>query len=486
MKELWQPVIGLEIHAQLNTQSKIFSSAPNRFGDEPNTNISTVCTGQPGALPVLNKEAVKKAVQFGLGIEGTISEVSTFDRKSYFYPDSPRNFQITQFYHPIIHGGKVIAEIDGKEQEFYIDHVHLEDDSGSLKHFTSFGGVDYNRAGSPLIEIVSKPCMHSPKEAAAYATAVKSILEYLDISDCNMDEGSIRFDANVSVRKLGETSLRPKTEIKNLNSFNFLQLALEAEIERQINLYTKHPEKEPKELIKQGTYRWDGAHKKIFLMRVKEHAEDYRYCPEPDLPPLILTKKYIKALEKNLPELPREQYKRYIANFHLSPYASQLLTNDKKLASYFEKGAALSTSPQSLCNLITVEFAGQLKDTGTTVFSLGIPPEHIAKLSNLIENKTITGKIAKLIVEDMIKNPQKDPEAIFKENPNYQPLSNESEIEAIIDKILAQNAQSIIDYKAGKKRAFGFLVGQVMQATQGKADPAIVNDLLNKKIENSN
>ncbi|MCB1149295.1 MAG: Asp-tRNA(Asn)/Glu-tRNA(Gln) amidotransferase subunit GatB, partial [Chlamydiia bacterium] len=245
----WETVIGLEIHAELNTKSKLFSVAPNRFGDEPNTNITEVCTGQPGALPVLNKEAVLKAVQFGCAINADVQHFSKFDRKSYFYPDSPRNFQITQFDEPIVLGGEVVAEVDGKEQTFRVNRVHLEDDAGMLKHFSGFAGVDYNRAGVPLIEIVSEPCIHSGKEAAAYAMAVRAILQYIDASDCNMEEGSLRFDVNISVRPEGEKGFRNKSEIKNLNSFTFMQMAIEAEVERQIAEYEANPDVDPAEVI---------------------------------------------------------------------------------------------------------------------------------------------------------------------------------------------------------------------------------------------
>lgn len=263
--QTWQTIIGLEIHAELNTRSKLFSVAPNRFGDEPNVNITEVCTGMPGSLPVLNREAVRKAVQFGCAIEGNIAKFSKFDRKSYFYPDSPRNFQITQYEEPIILGGKVIAEVDGNEHSFEVTRVHLEDDAGMLKHFSNFAGVDYNRAGVPLIEIVSEPCIHSPKEAVAYAMAVKAILEYIDASDCNMEEGSFRMDVNVSVRKHGEKGFRNRIEIKNMNSFSFMEMALESEIKRQIKEYTQNPDLPFSQVIKQTTCRWDPEKKKLSL-----------------------------------------------------------------------------------------------------------------------------------------------------------------------------------------------------------------------------
>lgn len=300
----WETVIGLEIHAELNTKSKMFSSAPNRFGDEPNTNISEVCTGQPGSLPVINKEAIKKAVQFGCAIEANVAKFSKFDRKSYFYPDSPRNFQITQFDQPIVLGGKVVAEVNGVEKEFAVNRAHLEDDAECLSISRTFAGVDYNRAGVPLIEIVSEPCIHTPEEAVAYASAVKAILQYIDASDCNMEEGSLRVDANISVRLKGEKGLRTKIEIKNMNSFSNMEIALRAESKRQIHEYVNHPNRPINEVITQATYRFDPEKQEIVLMRKKESADDYRYFPEPDLVPIVLTDAYIEDIRKTLPELP--------------------------------------------------------------------------------------------------------------------------------------------------------------------------------------
>ncbi|OJU82233.1 MAG: glutaminyl-tRNA synthase (glutamine-hydrolyzing) subunit B [Chlamydia sp. 32-24] len=479
----WEAVIGLEIHAELNTKSKLFSVAPNRFGDEPNTNVTEVCTGQPGALPVLNKEAVKKAVQFGCAINATIAKFSKFDRKSYFYPDSPRNFQITQFDEPIVIGGIVVAEVDGEEKQFPVNHVHLEDDAGMLKHFSNFAGVDYNRAGVPLIEIVSEPCMRSPKEAVAYATAVKAILQYTDVSDCNMEEGSLRVDANISVRLKGETGLRNKTEIKNMNSFSNMEMALESEIKRQIKEYLNHPNKPFNEVIAQATYRFDPDRKETILMRKKEQASDYRYFPEPDLVPIILTDAFIEEIRASLPELPLQRERRYVKEHDLSAHNAFVITSEKALADYFEEALKVCSNARLLCNWIIVEFAGRYKDSGKNILNSGIPAEHVGKLVALIENNTINGKIAKSVADDMVKEPGKDPQKIVKENPDYQPMGDSSEVEAIVDKIVAENQQSIVDYHNGKDKAFAYLVGQVMKATRGKAPPQLVNDLLLKKIQ---
>lgn len=479
----WEPILGLEIHAELNTKSKLFSVAPNRFGDEPNTNITEVCTGQPGSLPVLNKEAVRKAVQFGCAINANVAKFSKFDRKSYFYPDSPRNFQITQYDQPIILGGTVIAEVDGVEKAFAINRVHLEDDAGMLKHFTNFAGVDYNRAGVPLIEIVSEPCMHSARDAVSYAMAVKAILQYLDASDCNMEEGSLRIDVNISVRPQGEKGFRNKTEIKNMNSFSNMELAIEAEIKRQINEYTRHAQLPPKEVIKQSTFRWDPESKQAVLMRSKEYAEDYRYFPEPDLVPIVLTDEYIEEIRAALPELPLQRERRYTFQLGLSTHSAFILTSDKPLSDYFEEALRICPNARSLCNWLIVEFAGRFKDTGKSIVTSGIPSAQVAKLVNLIDQGKITGPIAKAIADDLIANPTKDVSHIIAENPNYQPVHDLKEIELLVDQVINGNKQSVIDYKSGRDRAFGFLVGQVMKLSKGKASPQIVNDLLHKKLQ---
>ncbi len=479
----WEPVIGLEIHVQLNTQSKLFSVAPNRFGDEPNTNITDVCTGQPGSLPVLNKEAVRKAAQFGCAVNATVALFSKFDRKSYFYPDSPRNFQITQFDQPIVIGGTITAELHGQTRHFAVNRAHLEDDAGMLKHFNAFAGVDYNRAGVPLLEIVSEPCMHSPKEAIAYAMAVKAIMEYIGASDCNMEEGSLRVDCNVSVRKRLEKTLRNKSEIKNLNSFYNMEMAIEAEILRQIRAYSLEPHENPDKVVGQATYRFDPESKKTILMRKKEEAQDYRYFPEPDLPPIVLTDEYIETIRALLPELPHQRYKRYLAEYGLPEGPAAILINEKALADYFEEALKICPSPKSVCNWITVEFTGRFKDTGKTLLASGITAPHVGKLVHLIEKGTVTGKIAKSVADEMVLHPGKDPEQIVKENPDFQPIHDTSSIEPLVDQVLAANPQSIADYKAGKGRAFDFLVGQVMKLCKGKASPAVVNEMLTKKIK---
>lgn len=481
--EDFEPIIGLEIHAQLKTRTKLFSHAPNRFGDEPNTNIGVVDTGQPGSLPLLNREAVRKAIQFGCAVHADIALFSLFDRKSYFYPDSPRNFQITQFYQPLLRGGSVTADVGDETKHFALHHAHLEDDAGMLKHFSQFAGVDDNRAGVPLIEIVSEPCMRSPKEASAYAQAVRAILQYIDASDCNMEAGSLRIDCNISVRKKREQALRTKVEIKNLNSFSTMELALEAEFRRQVRAYALRPHEDPENVITQGTFRFDLERRETILMRKKERAEDYRYCPEPDLPPLVLTPEEIEELRTALPELPHARLKRYRTQYGLPQSTALLLTNEKKLADYFEEALKECTNPVSLANWITVEFAGRYKETGKSLLSAGLSAKHVGKLVACIEKGTVTGKIAKSVADAMVLAPEKDPETIIAENPDFRPLEDLAQIEALVDQVLSSFPQSIDDYKAGKARAFDFLVGQVMKLCKGKASPSAVGTLLKQKIQ---
>ena len=481
--ENWETIIGLEVHVQLNTRNKLFSSSLNRFGNEPNINIDVVDTGQPGALPVLNRKAVEKAVRFGCAINANISLCSHFDRKSYFYPDSPRNFQITQFESPIITGGAVIADCDGTSKTFHINRAHLEDDAGVLKHFSDFSGVDYNRAGVPLLEIVSEPCMFSPKEASSYAIALKSMLEYLEISDCSMQEGSLRIDTNISVRPKGEKGLRNKVEIKNLNSFNFMEIGIETEVRRQIRAYNAHPDKNPALVVPSCTVRLDVENKETIPMRSKEQASDYLYCHEPDLPPIILTESYINQVKKDLPELPQERLKRYVEKLKLTHYDATVLISSKALSNYFEEALKSFNHPKLICNWITVECIGKLNERGKSLLESNIPPSHIAKLAQLIDSKKVTGRIAKEVLEIMIEDPKKDPEAIVQSNPNFQAVHDTALLEPVVDKVLEENPQSIADFRNGKDKAFNFLVGQIMKLSKGKASPDIVKDLLSKKLK---
>ncbi len=476
--ENWEAIIGLEIHVQLNTKTKLFGEERYLFGSEPNTDIGVVCTGQPGSLPVLNKEAVRKAVQFGCAIHANISSVSKFDRKSYFYPDCPKNFQITQFDEPIIRGGVITCEVDSVVKHFQVNRAHIEEDAGMLKHFTNFSGVDYNRSGATLLEIVSEPCLRSPKDAAAYAMAVKAIMEYIDASDCNMDEGSLRIDVNISVRQKNEQNLRHKVEIKNMNSFSYMMIAIEEEIKRQIKFYTAHPH----EKIEKGTYRFDPETKTVILMRLKESAEDYRYISEPDLPPIVLSQAFIDEIRSSLPELPYAKYKRYLSELELPVQFAEVLVGSKKLSDYFEEALKITPNARSLANWITVEFAGRLKESGKMLWDLPIPSSHVAELVALIDAGTITGKIAKSVADDMCLSPGTSPTSIVQSNPDYQPVHDITKIDTLVDQVLAENTQSVADYKAGKTKAFAYLVGQVMKLCKGTASPPTVNESLTRKL----
>lgn len=480
--ENWEPVIGLEVHVQLNTKTKMFSRSPNRFGDEPNTNIDVVDTGQPGSLPTLNKEAITYAIRFGLAIGATVSRYSTFDRKSYFYPDSPRNFQITQFFNPILKDGTITCDVAGHTKHFRVLEAHLEDDSGMLKHFSSFAGIDFNRAGVPLIEIVSAPMMHSPKDASSYAIALRAIVQYLGIGNCNMEEGGMRMDANISVRPKGDKALRPKVEIKNMNSFHNMEMAIEAEIRRQIRAYTLHPYEDFAKAITPGTYRFDLPSKQTVMMRKKEDALDYRYFPEPDLVPIALAEETIEALRSTLPELPHQRYLRYVGELGIAPDSSSILINDKYTSDFFESGLSIAKNPSGLCNWIISEFYGRCKDKGITLEQSGLTSTSIANLVKMIEEKVITGRMAKEVADEMMAHPEKESTEIVKSNPKYLPVQDISVIEPIVDRILQENPQSIADYKAGRTKALAFLVGQIMKETKGKASPDIVNDLILKKI----
>jgi aspartyl-tRNA(Asn)/glutamyl-tRNA(Gln) amidotransferase subunit B len=478
----WESIIGLEIHVQLNTRTKLFSRAPNRFGDEPNTNIGLTDTGQPGTLPILNKAAVYKAVTLGCALNAEVSAFSAFDRKSYFYPDSPRNFQITQFFHPIIKRGSITALVGNTPKKFTITQAHLEDDAGMLKHFSNFAGVDYNRAGVPLIEIVSDPCIYSGQEASAFASALRSLLIYLDVSTCNMEEGAMRMDVNISVRKKGEKELRNKTEIKNLNSFMNMELAIEAEVNRQIAAYTQAPDHPHREVLPSTTMRFDVATKQTIIMRSKIEAEDYRYFPEPDLPPLCISQETIATIRASLPELPEQRYQRYLTALELSEYNARLLINDKSLSDYFEEGLKTCKNPKALCNWITVEFVGRLKEAGTDLLKIALPAEHIAFLVNQIEDKVLTGKIAKLVADEMVKIPSRHPREIIQSNPDFLPVTDQSQVESIVDEVIRKNPQSVADYRQGASKAFHYLIGQTMQASKGKASPEVVKKVLQDKL----
>ncbi|PCI76282.1 Asp-tRNA(Asn)/Glu-tRNA(Gln) amidotransferase GatCAB subunit B [Candidatus Aerophobetes bacterium] len=479
----WEVIIGLEIHLQLNTKTKLFSSSPNQFGAEPNTHIDFVNTAQPGSLPRLNQAAVDKAIALGLALKSKIAPVSAFDRKSYFYPDCPRNFQITQFFHPILIGGRIDALVDGKEKTFFIDRAHLEDDAGIIRHFTDFAGVDFNRAGTPLIEIVSTPCMRSAKEAVAFAKAVKAIAEYLEISDCQLEEGSFRMDTNVSVRIKGEIEYRNKIEVKNVNSFNHMEIAIADQVKKQIAAYESRPDEDPKLVVKTATARFDLKTKSTPIMREKESASDYRYCPEPDLPPLYIAAEQIEAIAKDLPEFPHARQERYIQNLGLTPYFADLLVSHKPLSDYFEKALVFTSHAVELCKWISIEFVGRLNDADMQLHTSDIPHEHVAMLVNLLAEKKITGRIAKEMATIMCEHIGKSPLKILEENPHFKTLDDASAIDTIVTQVLDANPSSIEAFKSGKDRAFNYLVGQVMKESKGTASPDIVKQILTEKLK---
>jgi aspartyl-tRNA(Asn)/glutamyl-tRNA(Gln) amidotransferase subunit B len=477
----YEAVIGLEVHVQLLTKSKLFSTAANQFGSEPNKNTTEVCFGWPGSLPVLNEEAVRLAVRVGLALNCKIAEFTKFDRKHYFYPDLPKAYQISQFDMPINGPGQLLIESKDQAGQTYekmirVHRAHLEEDAGKLLHEGIEGSslVDYNRAGVPLLEIVSEPDMSTPEEAYAYLTALKSILEYLGVSDCNMEEGSLRCDANISVRKKGATELGTKTEVKNLNSFKMVQRASQYEIERQIEMV------ENGERVTQETRLWNDIKGQTFLMRTKEGAHDYRYFPEPDLVPITLTKEWISNLRKGLPELPQARTKRFKESLGLSPYDAMVLVQDKDLGDYFEEVLKSGVNPKLASNWIQSELLALLNEKKLSIVENPVSAKTFAGLVQLIERETISGKIGKDVLPIMIAE-GKTADAIVQEKGWIQ-VTDAALIEKIADKVIAENQKSVEDFKAGKKQALGFLIGQLMKQSQGKANPKLANEVLTKKL----
>ncbi|WP_157952550.1 Asp-tRNA(Asn)/Glu-tRNA(Gln) amidotransferase subunit GatB [Candidatus Similichlamydia epinepheli] len=472
----WKAVIGLEIHVQLKTKLKLFSPAPSSFNDEPNKSIHPCCTGLPGALPKLSKEPIDLAIRLGIALQSKIDSTIRFDRKSYFYPDSPRNFQITQFFHPILLGGSIDIPINGKEKTIRIRDVHLEDDTAMLKHLPGMTGIDFNRAGIALLELVTEPEIETPEEAAIFVSELKLLLEYLEISDCDMEKGHLRIDANLSVRKANEP-LRQKCEIKNLNSMSILAKALRMEMDRQIQFYERHPEQNVQSPISSSTFRWDGCLKKLVLMRKKDTALDYRYFPEPDLPVYSISSELIEHIKLNMPELPTERRRRIAEKYCLHAEASRVLVTDSENFRFFEEASKTCSHFQQLANWIIVEFPGQL---GLPIYQSEIKPIQVSELVNLISNKTLSGKNAKSVAARMITTGL-NPSEILREDPSLGLSHNETELENLILFTLESNPNSISDYKNGKERALNFLVGKVM-ASYKQADPELVRQLLLERI----
>lgn len=468
----YEAVMGLEVHAELATKTKIFCSCSTKFGAEPNTQVCPICMAMPGTLPVLNEKVVEYAVKAGLATNCTISKDSKNDRKNYFYPDTPRAYQISQYDKPLCeHGYIEIEDDEGNPKKIGITRIHIEDDAGKLNH-NEFGGgslVDLNRAGVPLIEIVSEPDLRTAGEVDRYLKKLKSILEYIEVSDCKMQEGSFRADVNVSVRKKGETKFGTRTETKNMSSFRAITREIEYETNRQIEILENGGK------VEQETLRWDEVSGKTFSMRNKEDAQDYRYFPEPDLVAIRLSDEYIENIRKNLPEMPESRKARYMSEFKLSEKDARLLTTSKYLSNMFEDAEKICGNAKAVANWLLSDVSRILNEKEEEPDAIPFKAEHLAKLVELIDKGTISSAIGKKVVEELFENP-KDPEEIIKEKGWLQ-ISDEGAIKEVVDKIIANNPQSVADYKAGKDRALGFLVGQAMKETKGKANPQMLNKM---------
>jgi aspartyl-tRNA(Asn)/glutamyl-tRNA(Gln) amidotransferase subunit B len=477
----WELVVGLECHVQLLTASKLFSPARNRYGDEPNTNVDVVDVGLPGVLPVLNGKAVELAVRLGLALGCDIRRTSVFARKHYFYPDLPKGYQVSQFEEPICEGGSLVIDTDDGEKTIQLTRIHMEEDAGKSMHdgHEDASFVDYNRAGTPLLEVVSEPDIRSAEEAMAYLRGLRTLVMYLGVCDGNMQEGSLRADANVSVRKKGDAELGQRTELKNLNSARFLGQAIDAEARRQVH------ELEAGRKIVQETRLWDPDKKESRAMRTKEDAHDYRYFPDPDLMPVVVSEEAIAHAEAQLPELPREKSARYEHKLGLKAGDAKQLASDKALADYFEAALALHDNATAVANWILNEVLRVVTEKkggdDTSVESAGIPAAAIAGLVRLIDDGTITGKIAKQVFAELAAGAGDDPAKIVEEK-GWKVERDTGALSAIIDELIAANDKQVAQYRAGKGKVLGFFVGQVMKKTQGKADPAEVNRLLKEKL----
>ncbi|OGI49268.1 MAG: aspartyl/glutamyl-tRNA amidotransferase subunit B [Candidatus Muproteobacteria bacterium RBG_16_65_34] len=473
----WETVIGLEIHAQLLTKSKAFSGASTKYGAEPNTQACAVDIALPGALPVYNKEAARMAVKFGLAIGAQINRRSVFARKNYFYPDLPKGYQISQYELPIVAKGQLTVEVDGQEKIIGITRAHLEEDAGKSLHedFHGMTGIDLNRAGTPLLEIVSEPDLRSAKEAVAYMKKLHQLVVYLGICDGNMQEGSFRCDANVSVRRKGDPKLGTRAEIKNVNSFRFVEKAIEHEIERQIDLI------ESGKQIVQETRLYDSDQDVTRSMRSKEEAMDYRYFPDPDLPPLVVTEDFIRDVEATIPELPDAKRARFMQDYGLNGYDAGVLTSARAMADYYEQTVRESKAdPKIVANWIAVELSGYLNRDNKEIAQSPVTAPMMAGLLKRLTDNTISGKIAKELLEAMWAG-EGDADAVI-EKRGLKQITDSGAIEKAIDEVIARNPKQLEQYRAGKEALFGFFVGQVMKATQGKANPQQVNEFLKKKL----
>lgn len=471
----YEPVIGLEVHAQLKTKSKIFSPVSTEFGAAPNSQVSPICVGMPGVLPVLNRIALEYAVKTALALNCEIHPRSRFARKNYFYPDLPKGYQISQYEQPFSTNGWLEIGTNGTTKKIRITRIHMEEDAGKLIHDTrgNVSYVDLNRAGVPLVEIVSEPDIRSAEEAVEYLKKLRTIVRYIGVCDGNMEEGSLRCDANISVRPGGSSEFGTKVEIKNVNSFKFVQKAIEYEIKRQIALL------EDGKTVLQETRLFDSVKGVTFSMRTKEEAHDYRYFPDPDLLPVVLESEKIEELRQSLPELPDARLRRFLDEYGLPEYNAEVLTASKEIADYFEESVGLYNNPKTISNWIMTELLREIKEE-TDIVTLSVTPERLAELLQLIDDGTISGKIAKDIFAEMIASGKSAKEII--EQKGIKQISDESELEEIVGTILEKHPDEISRYKDGEQKLIGFFVGQVMKETQGKANPKLVNEILRKEL----
>ena len=472
----YETIIGLEVHAQMLTETKIFCGCSTKFGSEPNTQICPVCIGMPGVLPVLNKKTLEFVIKTGLAMNGNISSYSRFARKNYFYPDLPKGYQISQYELPICENGYVEIVVDGKIKKIGITRVHMEEDAGKNIHEGAgiYSFVDLNRAGVPLMEIVSEPDIRSPKEAFEYMKRLRAILRYLGVCDGNMEQGSLRCDANVSVRPSGQEEFGVKTEIKNLNSFKFVEKALEYEIERQKRILEEGGK------IIQETRLWNSGRGITESMRTKEEAHDYRYFPEPDLVPIIVDHQWITEIKKSLPELPDAKRERFVSAYRLPEYDADILTSERPIADWLEEAVNLGGQPKAVSNWMMGDLLRLLNEENKSFEECSLKPKQLIDMLKLIDNGTISGKIAKTVFEEIYRT-GKDAESIVKEKGLVQ-ITDAGEIEKIVDDVIAKNPKEVARYREGDEKLLGFFVGHVMKLTKGKANPQLVNELLKKKL----
>lgn len=475
----YETVIGLEIHAELKTKSKIFCGCSTKFASKPNENTCPVCIGLPGTLPVLNEEVVRLAVKAGTALNCRINNVNKLDRKNYFYPDLPKAYQISQYDLPMCSGGYVEFDCEGKQVRVRINRIHIEEDAGKLIHLEDepYSLIDYNRTGIPLIEIVSEPDMRSPLEAVTFLRALKSVLEYAEISDCRMEQGSLRCDANISVRPVGQKEYGTKVELKNINSFRELQKALEKEEKRQIEL-CRFGEGHK---IVQETRRWDSGKGRTMPMRSKEEAHDYRYFPEPDLKPVIISEAAVEEIKASLPELPMEKYRRFTEEYKLNADDADILTGDRTLSDYFEDVVKAGAVPKTAANWILGDLLRMLNESGLASDAIPVPPAYLQRLIALVESGKISNTAGKDVFRQMFSEGG-TPEEIV-ERKGLSQISSQDDLVKLIKDVIAENPKSVADYRSGKKQAAGYLVGQVMKASKGRANPGMVSELLLKELD---